>query len=58
MFRKPLLTVHDVAALLQVKEATVRQWIRNKDLRAIKFGREWRVAEADLEEFVTTRANR
>lgn len=58
MIGTPFLTVHDIAALLKVKEATVRQWIRDKDLRAIKFGREWRVAQTDFDDFVNTRANR
>ncbi|GEO82928.1 helix-turn-helix domain-containing protein [Pararhodospirillum oryzae] len=58
MLRKPLLTVHEVADLLKVKEATVRQWIRDRQLRAVKFGREWRVAHVDLETFINQNANR
>jgi excisionase family DNA binding protein len=53
-----MLTVHDVAALLQVKESTVRTWIHEESLRAVKFGRDWRVAQKDLEAFVNARANR
>ena len=44
MLSAPLLTIHEVAELLKVREATVRAWINDNDLRAIKFGREWRVA--------------
>jgi excisionase family DNA binding protein len=58
MLRKPLLTVHEVAALLKVRESTIRAWINEGDLRAIRFGREWRVAEKDLESFLNTHANR
>ena len=58
MLSKPLLTVHDVADLLQVKESTVRSWIKDRELRAIKLGREWRVAVKDLEAFVNAHANR
>ncbi|ABC24551.1 helix-turn-helix domain-containing protein [Rhodospirillum rubrum] len=58
MLSKPLLTVHEAAQLLKVKEATIRQWIRDQQMRAIKFGREWRIAEADLERFVNDHANR
>ncbi|WP_041794224.1 helix-turn-helix domain-containing protein [Pararhodospirillum photometricum] len=58
MLRQPLLTVREVADLLKVREATVRQWIRDKHLRAVKFGREWRVAHVDLEAFVNQNANR
>lgn len=58
MLSKPLMTVHDVAELLQVKEATVRSWINDQSLRAVKFGKEWRVAVKDLEAFVDSHANR
>ncbi|HAH08825.1 MAG TPA: DNA-binding protein [Alphaproteobacteria bacterium] len=58
MLSKPLLTVHETAQTLKVKESTVRTWIRDKKLRAIKFGREWRVAHIDLEKFVNDHANR
>lgn len=56
MLSRPLLTLHEVSELLKVKEATVRTWINQGTLRAIKFGREWRVAFKDLEYFVEMRA--
>ena len=52
MLSRQYLTVKDVADLLKVGEVTVRHWIRDHDLRAIDLGREWRVAPADLEEFL------
>lgn len=58
MLRDPLLTVHEVAEKLKVKDATVRTWVRDKQLRAIKFGREWRVLTKDLEDFLSAHANR
>lgn len=58
MLSKPMLTVHEVADLLKVNEATVRHWIHDRDLRAIKLGRDWRVAVIDLEAFVNDHANR
>ncbi len=58
MLSDPLLTVREVADLLKVSEDTVREWIHNKSLRAIKFGREWRVVVRDLESFLNGRANR
>ena len=58
MLRSPLLTVHDAAKALQVKESTIRTWIREKKLRAIKFGREWRIAVVDLEAFLNANANK
>ncbi|NNG04639.1 MAG: helix-turn-helix domain-containing protein [Inquilinus sp.] len=57
MLREPLLTVRDVADKLQVKEATVRVWIRDRHLRAVKFGKEWRVVVVDLERFIEEHAN-
>jgi len=53
-----MLTVHEVADLLKVKESTVRTWIHESELRAVKFGRDWRVAHKDLESFVDTHANK
>lgn len=57
MLSKPLLTVHETAEHLKVKESTIRAWIRQEKLRAIKFGREWRVAVVDLERFINENAN-
>lgn len=58
MLSKPMLTIHEVAGLLKMKETTVRTWINDGSLRAVKFGRDWRVAQKDLESFVQERANR
>lgn len=58
MLSRPLLTVHEVADLLKVKESTVRQWINADELRAIKFGKEWRVAYKDLEAYLNAHANK
>lgn len=55
---EPMLTTHEVAELFKVSEATVRSWIHNGDLRAIRVGREYRVVEKDLEAFVGARATR
>jgi excisionase family DNA binding protein len=57
MLRKPLMTVHETASVLKVKESTVRTWIRENKLRAIKFGREWRITVVDLEAFLEANAN-
>lgn len=58
MLSRPLLTVHEVADLLKLKESTIRSLISTRKLRAIKFGREWRVAVRDLERFLDENANR
>jgi len=58
MLSRPLLTVHEVAEMLKLKESTIRTLITQRKLRAIKFGREWRVAVKDLEAFLNENANR
>ena len=55
MLSAPLLTTQEVAELLKVSEATVRSWIKNQELRAIKFEREFRVAKVDLVSFLNAR---
>ncbi len=51
-----LLTVADVADLLQVDEQTVRRWIRAGRLVAHNFGGKagYRIRRADLEAFLAT----
>lgn len=46
------MTTHEIAEILRVNEATVRSWIHDGDLRAVRLGREFRIAVKDLEEFV------
>jgi len=58
MLSKPFLTTHEVAELLKVREQTVRTWIHQEELRAVKLGREFRVAVKDLEAFVNEHATR
>jgi excisionase family DNA binding protein len=56
MLRAPFMTIQDVAELLKVSKATVRTWIKNEELRAVKLEREFRIARIDLERFVEARA--
>ena len=58
MLSKPFMTTHEIAELLKVSEATVRSWIHEGELRAVRFGREFRVAVKDLEAFVNAHATR
>lgn len=58
MLRKPLLTLQETADLLKLSEATTRRLIKAGDVRAIRIGREWRIAVRDLEEFLNAHANR
>jgi len=45
-------TVREVADRLKVAEATVRNWIREGQLRAIDIGKGWRIADTDLANFL------
>lgn len=56
MLSKPFFTTHEIAELLKMSEATIRHWIHEGDLRAVRFGREFRVAAKDLEAFVNAHA--
>ena len=46
---KSYLTTVEVAKILKVNLITVRRWIKLGWLPAIRFGREFRVKEEDLE---------
>lgn len=48
-------TVQQLAERLGVAEATVRQWIKTGELRAIDIGKGWRIADADLTSFLEAR---
>ncbi len=52
MLSRPFFTTHEVAELLKISEATIRGWIHEGELRAVRFGREFRIAAKDLEAFV------
>ncbi|MEM8826446.1 MAG: helix-turn-helix domain-containing protein [Pseudomonadota bacterium] len=56
MLSRPLLTIQETAELVKIGEPTVRGWIRDDELRAIKVGREYRIAVKDLEAFLNARA--
>ena len=58
MLSNQFLTTHEIAELLKVREQTVRTWIHQEDLRAVKLGREFRIAVSDLEAFVNEHATR
>lgn len=58
MLSRPFYTTHEIAELLKISEATIRSWIHEGELRAVRFGREFRVAAKDLEAFVTAHATR
>ena len=47
-----LLKVSEVAQVLKLNILTVYQYIRQEKLSAVKFGRNYRVEEKDLEKFI------
>ena len=57
MSEEKLLTPPQVAKHLQVNERTVTQWLRQGHLRGFKIGKEWRVSERDLDNFLEQSAN-
>ncbi len=51
----PLLTIKQVAGILQVSEKTVRRWIEVRELPAAKLGGQWRIRPRDLDLFIKDR---
>jgi excisionase family DNA binding protein len=45
-------TLPEVAERLKVSRRTVYRWIKNGDLKAYQFGREYRITEGALKEFL------
>lgn len=50
-----LYTVLQISNRYGVKVGTVRSWIKQKILPAIKIGKEYRISETDIREFETAR---
>jgi excisionase family DNA binding protein len=46
------LTLPEVAETLKVSRRTVYRWINNGDLDAYQFGREYRITESALKDFL------
>jgi excisionase family DNA binding protein len=57
MIDDKLWTPPQVAERLQINERTVTQWLRKGHLRGFKIGKEWRVAQGDLQAFLEESAN-
>jgi excisionase family DNA binding protein len=51
------LTSEEIAEDLRVHVSTVREWIRQKKLKAAKFGRDYRIKRKDYEEFIEKHYN-
>jgi excisionase family DNA binding protein len=55
--QKEWLTAEDISEMLGVPVDSVRQWIRDKRLKATKPGRQWLVRQKDLDEFLKDNSN-
>jgi acetyl-CoA synthetase len=53
-----LYTPQEVAEYLKVDVRTVYRWLREGQMNAIRFQREYRIAESDLREFLDRRRTR
>lgn len=51
---KPWLSVADICEYMDVSTFVVTSVLRTGELRAVKFGREWRVAKADFEDWINS----
>lgn len=51
------LTVEEIADELRVHVSTVREWIRQKRLKAAKFGRDYRIKRSDYIDFINKHYN-
>lgn len=52
-----LYTLQEVANILKVSRQTIYNYVTAKKLRATKYGKEYRVTEADLQEFIKNGRN-
>ena len=53
-----LYTIEQISNSLKVTQRTIYNYIKNKDLKAVKIGKYWRVKHSDLEEFIDTGTNK
>lgn len=49
------LTPNEIAELLKVDPRTVRNWINNNKLEAVKLGNRWRIKKDDFDKFIEER---
>jgi excisionase family DNA binding protein len=53
-----LYTPQEVADYLKVDVRTVYRWVREGEMNAIRFQREYRISESDLRDFLEQRRTR
>ena len=44
-----MLSIKETAKTLRISEATVRRFIASGEIRAVRVGEQWRIAEAEIE---------
>ncbi len=55
---KDMLTVKEVANLLQMSEATVLRWLRAKKVDGFfRIGRKWLIRKSDFEKFISQKVD-
>ena len=47
--QRALLTVEEVAQEMNVSDATIRRWVRDGNLAAIRVGGQWRIRRTTLD---------
>lgn len=52
-----MYTVYEVAETLKLDAETIRRYINSEKIRAYKIGKEWRIKESDLLEFIERQSN-
>lgn len=50
-------STEEVSEILGISTYTIREYIRNGSLKGFKIGREWRISESDLQEFLDSKRN-
>ena len=51
-------TLEEVREILKLTQRTLYNYIKNRDLKATKIGKYWRVQHTDLEEFIEKGTNK
>ncbi len=54
-YKKPLMTVPEVAAIFEVQPITIREWCRSGILDAVRPGRDWKIRRASVEALVQSK---
>jgi excisionase family DNA binding protein len=52
------LPIAETSRMLKTSDFTIRRLIKSRELRAVKVGGQWRVFEADVEEYLAEKENR